>query len=161
MRAAHVAEMRVMQADARVMATLGTPQNEDRFVAAMLDHWDAHGYGMWLFYEPAGGDFVGRANLRCYPLDGRDEIEVGYAVLSKYWGRGFGTEMAQALAGIAFGQMGAPSLIAFTLPDNTASRRVMEKLGMTYERDIVHAGLPHVLYRMSADGWRARTIHKD
>ena len=39
------------------------------------------------------------------------------------------------------------SVVAFTLPDNTASRRVMEKLGMTYERDIVHADLPHVLYR--------------
>ena len=41
-------------------------------------------------------------------------------------------------------------LIAFTLPDNLASRRVMEKAGFAYEREILHAGLPHVLYRAPA-----------
>jgi RimJ/RimL family protein N-acetyltransferase len=38
--------------------------------------------------------------------------------------------------------------VSFTLPHNAASRRVMEKAGLTYERDITHAGLPHVLYRL-------------
>ena len=44
--------------------------------------------------------------------------------------------------------MGLEEIIAFTLPDNVGSRRVMEKSGFTYERDIVHAGVPHLLFRV-------------
>jgi ribosomal-protein-alanine N-acetyltransferase len=47
---------------------------------------------------------------------------------------------------LAFGPLGLDRLVAFTLPDNVASRRVMEKSGFIYERHIEHAGLPHVLY---------------
>jgi RimJ/RimL family protein N-acetyltransferase len=58
--------------------------------------------------------------------------------------------MAQAAITAAFGPVGVDELIAFTLPNNVASRRVMEKTGFVYERDIVHALLPHVLYRRRA-----------
>jgi RimJ/RimL family protein N-acetyltransferase len=46
--------------------------------------------------------------------------------------------------------LGLDDIVAFTLPTNDASRRVMEKLGFSYERDIEHAGMPHVLYRLHA-----------
>jgi ribosomal-protein-alanine N-acetyltransferase len=45
-------------------------------------------------------------------------------------------------------------VVAFTLPTNWASRRVMEKVGFTFERDIVHAGLRHVLYRIANPVWK-------
>jgi RimJ/RimL family protein N-acetyltransferase len=48
---------------------------------------------------------------------------------------------------VAFEQLELLSIVAFTLPDNVASRRVMDKAGFEYERDIMHAGLAHVLYR--------------
>ena len=57
------------------------------------------------------------------------------------------TELAHACVEVGFEQLGLLEIVAFTLPDNIASRRVMEKAGFRYERDIVHAGLPHVLYR--------------
>ena len=55
---------------------------------------------------------------------------------------------AAALA-VAQRDLGLRELVSFTLPDNTGSRRVMEKLGFSHDRDIIHAGLPHVLYRQT------------
>jgi [ribosomal protein S5]-alanine N-acetyltransferase len=63
------------------------------------------------------------------------------------WGQGFATELAHECVEVGFEQLGLLEIIAFTQPDNVASRRVMEKSGFEYERDIIHAGLPHVLYR--------------
>ena len=51
---------------------------------------------------------------------------------------------------LAFGPLGLDRVVAFTLPDNVASRRVMAKAGFIYGRDIEHAGLPHVLYGRAA-----------
>jgi ribosomal-protein-alanine N-acetyltransferase len=47
-------------------------------------------------------------------------------------------------------------VVCFTLRTNRPSQRVMKKAGFEYERDVVHAGLPHVLYRMTASGWKER-----
>ena len=58
--------------------------------------------------------------------------------------------MAARSLEVAFQVLGRDSVVAFTLHDNLASRRVMEKNGMTYEKDIIHAGLPHLLYRKRA-----------
>jgi RimJ/RimL family protein N-acetyltransferase len=53
---------------------------------------------------------------------------------------------------VAFEDLGLIDVVCFTLPANRASRRVMEKAGFEYERDVVHAGSPHVLYRITAKG---------
>ena len=74
-------------------------------------------------------------------------MEISYALMARHWRKGFATEIATASVELA-GQLRIPSLVAFTLPDNLASRRVMEKVGFTYERDIEWAALPHVLYRL-------------
>jgi [ribosomal protein S5]-alanine N-acetyltransferase len=56
--------------------------------------------------------------------------------------------MAKAIVTVAFEHLGMADIVAFTLATNQASRRVIEKVGGQLERDIVHAGLPHVLYRI-------------
>ncbi len=60
---------------------------------------------------------------------------------------GLATEIARRCLAIGREELGFASLVAITLPDNRGSRRVMEKAGMTYERDVTHAGRVHVLYR--------------
>ena len=60
------------------------------------------------------------------------------------------TEMAKAYIQIAFNELKLANVVSFTLHTNRASQRVMEKAGMKYERDIIHADLPHVLYRLRA-----------
>jgi [ribosomal protein S5]-alanine N-acetyltransferase len=60
--------------------------------------------------------------------------------------------MASAVAAVARDRLLFRELVAFTLPENVASRRVMEKVGFTYERDIEWAALRHVLYRLRLHG---------
>jgi RimJ/RimL family protein N-acetyltransferase len=71
-----------------------------------------------------------------------------------YWGQGYATELGAAAVELAFGPLGLDSVVAYTLPHNLASRRVMDKLGFSYEREIVYADLPHVLYRRYSPGSR-------
>ena len=118
--------------------------------AARPEHWERYGYGTWVFRERPRGRFVGYCGLWNTRVPGKEEVELAYAVASGCWGEGFGTEMAREVAALGLGRLGLAELVAYTLPTNRASRRVMEKAGFGYERDIVHAGLPHVLYRLPA-----------
>jgi RimJ/RimL family protein N-acetyltransferase len=151
-------ELYRMASDPRVAATLGGVLSDVEAAERTrrhLAHWDEHGFGWWVARDPAGGQFVGRGGLRYYTLDGRIEVEVGYGLLPEFWGRGLAAELAGASVWAGFRVLGRPDLITFTLPTNSRSRRVMEKVGFRYERDIVHADLPHVLYRLTATAWRA------
>jgi hypothetical protein len=79
-------------------------------------------------------------------------VELAYALMAEYWNRGLATEMAGAILSVAFERLGIEELVCFTLTTNRASQRVMEKAGFEYERDVVHAGQPHMLYRVTASG---------
>jgi ribosomal-protein-alanine N-acetyltransferase len=135
------------------MATLGGLRSEDetrRFLRDNLAHWDRYGYGLWTFRDKGAGEFIGRGGLRNVNVGGNDEVELAYALRAEYWGRGLATEMAAAILAVGFERLALTDVVAFTLPTNRASRRVMEKAGFGFERAIVHAGLPHVLYRISS-----------
>ncbi|OJT18687.1 hypothetical protein BO221_38760 [Archangium sp. Cb G35] len=143
--------------DPRVAATLGGLRPEERLrrdLDAILEHWARHGFGVWMWREPADGRLIGHCGLRHYPVEGQEELELLYALRFESWGQGLATEMAAASLEVGFGRLGFEDVVAFTLTTNKASRRVMEKLGMRYERDITHADLPHVLFRITAAEWR-------
>jgi ribosomal-protein-alanine N-acetyltransferase len=150
------ADLRRLHSDPRVMATLsaeGKPFREDQtraFLDRAADHWKSHGFGLWIFREKASGYFVGYGGIKHAELEGRDVIELAYAICSDHWRQGFATEIAMAALQHAFDTMPLDRIVAFTLPHNKASRGVMENCGFTYQRDIVHANLPHVLYILEA-----------
>lgn len=148
--ARHLHELLRMHGSRRVMATLGGVRDAPE-TGAMLEtwlaHWDRHGFGLWIFREAASGEFAGRAGLQRVRIEGGDEVELAYALMPGFWDRGLATEMAARLVDLAFGELALPELVSFTLPGNRRSRRVMEKVGFAYERDILHAGLLHVLCR--------------
>ena len=151
LRASHFDEVQRMHSDARVMATLGGIRGEDQtraLIRANDEHWQQYGYGLWVFRDKTSA-FAGRGGLRHLHVAGGAEIEVAYALVADLWNRGLATEMALAVVRLAFEELGIDTLVCFTLPTNHASRRVMEKAGFRYERDVVHAGLPHVLYRLA------------
>jgi RimJ/RimL family protein N-acetyltransferase len=108
-------------------------------------HWHAHGFGYWLAWDAA--TCVGRGLLKHSILDGRGEVEIGWAVARAHWGRGIATDLGRHALGVA-AEHGVSNVVAFTRVENLASKRVMEKLGMAYEGDFTHAGYPHVLYRI-------------
>jgi ribosomal-protein-alanine N-acetyltransferase len=152
---AHFGELRLLHSDPKVMATLsadGRPLAEAdtrAWIESAVDHWRRRGYGIWIFFEQPSGEFVGYCGIKDTVVEGSDESELLYALRPRFWRNGMATEMAALVLGFAFEQARISNAIAFTLPTNRGSRRVMEKSGFIYERNIIHAGLPHVLYRRS------------
>lgn len=146
------ADIRRLHSDPRVMATLsadGATFSEDQtrsFLQRAADHWNSHSFGLWILHSQSDSDFVGYGGIKHATVEGRDEIELAYAITSDHWRKGFATEISRASLKHAFDTMHLERIVAFTLPHNKASRGVMEHCGFTYNRDIVHAGLPHVLY---------------
>ena len=132
---------------AKTMAGTRSETETREFITRAIEHWNRCGYGFWTFRGRADGRFIGRAGLHQVTIDGVAEIEIAYALLPQFWRRGFATEMARAMVDIAR-RLGIRELVAFTLPTNLGSRGVMEKAGFQYQRDIVWAHLPHVLYRL-------------
>ena len=68
--------------------------------------------------------------------------------MPEFWGQGLAAEMSREALRLGFEVVGRASIVSFTMPTNLRSRRVMEKVGLRYERDIIWADLPHVLYRL-------------
>jgi [ribosomal protein S5]-alanine N-acetyltransferase len=153
---ADFADIRLLHNDPRVMATLsadGATFTEDQtrtFLERAADHWKSHGFGLWAWREQPGGDFVGYGGIKHAIVEDHDEIELAYAITSNHWRKGFATEIAMAALQHAFDTIHLARIVAFTLPHNQASRAVMEHCGFTYNRDITHANLPHVLYIFNA-----------
>src|SRR5262245_60420783 len=151
--------IRSIHSDARAAATLaadGRPFSKAHTRQALHSwkkHWDDHGFGVWLFHK-IDGEFVGYAGAAYTSIDGRPEVEVLYALRSEFWGNDFATEMARAVVEFAFERLRVTELVAYTLPTNVASRRVMEKCGFEYEKEAVHSGLRHVLYRLFEQRFR-------
>ncbi len=125
-----------------------TPQEVARSAAGAQAHWERFGFGLWLLRDRQTGEAVGRGGVRWAGLAGVPNVEVAWAIVSRRWGQGLATELARESVRIGFEELELDELIAYTLPHNTASRRVMEKAGLAYDRDIVVEQMPHVLYRL-------------
>lgn len=148
----HLVEIRRMHQDPVVMEFLGGVRDEAQTVAYLdrnLQHWADHGFGLWILHERSsdGGAPIGRGMLRHLDVEGVDEIEVGYAFYQRFWGRGLATEITMACLALGRRELGRSSFVAVTSSDNLASQRVLQKGGLSFDREIVHAGSPHHLYR--------------
>lgn len=146
----HLPEIGRMHRDPAVMARLGGVRDEEQTAAYLLRnlrHWEEYGFGLWVLRERGGGEPVGRAVLRHLTIDDADDVEVGYAFYQPYWGRGLATEVATRCVELAARELGLASVVALTDPANRDSRHVLEKVGLTYERDCVHEGHPAALFR--------------
>jgi RimJ/RimL family protein N-acetyltransferase len=138
--------------DPRVGVWLGGPARPAAVreqIARQRELWARAGFGLWTFFDRATGELAGRGGLMPAALDGDSTVEVAWAVRAERWGEGLATEIGGAALDVAFDILRLEEVVAFTLTDNVASRRVMEKLGMDYDGLITHAGLPHVLYRVT------------
>jgi RimJ/RimL family protein N-acetyltransferase len=156
------ADLRFLHSDPRVTATLSadggtfTEEASRAFLDRAADHWKSHGFGLWIFRDQTNGGFVGYGGIRHTIVEDRDQVELAYAISFDQWGKGFATEISLASLKHAFDALHLDRIVAFTLPDNRGSRRVMENCGFAYDRDITHANLTHVLYVLEARTFAAR-----
>jgi RimJ/RimL family protein N-acetyltransferase len=137
--------------DPRVARTLGgapPPEWIPAHIADVQAHWREHGFGWYAWLDRETGAFVARGGPRRAHVAGNDEVEVGWTVRPERWNEGFATELGARSIELAFGPLGLDDVVSFTLVENVASRRVMEKLGFAYERNTDYKGWDHVLYRL-------------
>ena len=147
-----------MHQDPRAMALLGGVRDHvktDAYLARNLAHWDQYGFGLWILRDRPSGDMIGRGLLRHLDVEGQDDIETGYAFYPAWWGRGLATEIARKCVDLGFEVLKERSIVGLTTPANQASQRVLEKVGMTLDREVDHAGIPHVLFRVTREPWAA------
>jgi ribosomal-protein-alanine N-acetyltransferase len=109
-----------------------------------MAHFEQYRFGMCTV--ELDGDTIGAAGLQ--HLEGGPEVEVGYRFLKEHWGNGYATESALASLAWGFDELGLNRIVAVALETNVASRRVLEKCGLT-EIGVAHVyGLEHVKYEI-------------
>ena len=135
-----------------------THAESDAQAARLRLHDEEHGYTFWAVEVPGVAPFVGFVGLFMVRFEApfTPAVEIGWRLAQAYWGRGYATEAAEAALAHAYGPLGPDEVVAFTVPGNSASRRLMEKIGMRHDPadDFDHPDLPeghamrrHVLYR--------------
>jgi ribosomal-protein-alanine N-acetyltransferase len=97
-----------------------------------LRDYAVHGYGRMACIEKSTGRLVGFSGLKY--LEDLQETDIGYRFLPDSWGKGYATESAQALMAQGREQFDLTRIIGLVQPANGASSRVLEKLGLVYER---------------------------
>lgn len=90
-----------------------------------------------------------------HPPEVTDDVEIGYRLHPHYWNRGLMTEAARAVRDHAFRDLKLARVISLVHPENTASRRVAEKNGMTVEKEIIFRGFPTLVFAIEREQWLA------
>jgi len=151
-----------MNADPRVMEFFAerlSRKGSDALVDRAEAHFREHGFGPCAAEFRGDGTFIGFIGLSIpsFQTHFTPCVEIGWRLAPNYWGQGLATEGARAAVRYGFEILGLEEIVSFTVPANTRSRRVMEKLGMTHNPvdDFDHPLLPeghalrrHVLYRL-------------
>jgi RimJ/RimL family protein N-acetyltransferase len=152
-----------MNADPRVMRyfpACQTREESNALVDRAEAHFDRHGFGPFAVELCGNGEFVGFIGLvvPAFQAHFTPCVEIGWRLAAAYWNQGLATEGALACVRYGFDAIGLEEIVSFTVPDNIASRRVMEKIGMRRDEadDFDHPKIPdghhfrrHVLYRLT------------
>jgi 3-dehydroquinate dehydratase/shikimate dehydrogenase len=134
-------------------------EESDACVQKYQKEIDAHGYGLWAVELKATGQFIGFIGIRkvLFEAPFTPAHELGWRLAVPFWGHGYATEGARAAMAFGFEQLGLPKVVAFTVPMNVRSRKVMERLGMHEDGLFEHPFLPeghrlrtHVFYTISS-----------
>jgi RimJ/RimL family protein N-acetyltransferase len=114
-----------------------TPRREieDDILPHLLAYYETFtGYGFWAALEKSTGDFLGWFHFRPAKGAAPDEPELGYRLRQAAWGHGYAAEGSRALIDAGFTEHGVRRVVAETMVVHLASRRVMEKAGLTLVR---------------------------
>ena len=131
-----------------------------RWIAAAIEQHHRTRMGKWAVWEKSTGVLIGLGGLTPWQYEGEELVDITYRLRTSAWGKGYGTELAGALRDYAFGELGLPEITATVTPDNQASKKVLERLGMTFDRRMTLLGVETDLFRLagpSAEPTRSST----
>lgn len=120
-------------------------EETEAFLQSIDRHWERYGFGRWVVVARENSAVIGCAGLRSY----EGTAELVYLIDEPYWDKGLATEIARACLDFGFNRSGFKKIIAFARPGNTASRKVMEKIGMRFVLETTVFGVFVVQYEIS------------
>ena len=110
-----------------------------KFISHQIAHWQEHGFGWWAVETHSSSGLIGWNGLQYLPET--EEIEIGYLLDKPFWGQGLATEGAHVGLSYGFEKIKLDKIIALVHPDNTASQRVILKLGMIFANKARYFGI--------------------
>lgn len=120
----------------------------ERWIQRNLAHQVRYGYGLFSVLHKEAGVLIGDCGLEHMEVAGEMAAELGYDFRSDYWNQGYATEAACAVRDYAFGTLQLPRLVSLIRVGNQASRRVAEKVGMTFVRGVARYERPYWEYEL-------------
>ncbi len=106
----------------------------EQFIA-QYDHYEQYGFGRWTLLRKTDQTYLGFCGLKYTPAT--KEVDLGYRLLREHWGKAYATEAAKACVAYGFDQLLLPKIVGRAQPANPASYRVLEKIGMQYEKSFL------------------------
>ncbi|HXJ81468.1 MAG TPA: GNAT family N-acetyltransferase [Candidatus Methylomirabilis sp.] len=161
LHASDEADLVELDRDPLVMRYVGSPRGvrtHEETVERVRQriHADHGAGGWWIIEDKHDGAFHGVGLLLGMPEG--DDVEVGYRLARRSWGRGIATEAAAALIDHAFAALRVPRMVAVVYPDNHPSRRVLSKLGFAHDGPREYRGARVEHYTLAASAWRALRV---
>ena len=158
--------MTLINQDPKVMEyfpAVGDRKQTIEHIERIIKHQDKYGYSLYAVEIKSSGEMIGFVGLLHRTKEEFDtrfmpSTEIGWRLSAKHWNQGYATEAALAVLDYAFKQLNLTEVVSITVPQNKASRRIMEKIGLHYSsnEDFDHPKLPknsplrrHVLYRLT------------
>jgi len=109
-------------------------------------HYEQYNMGRWAVRSKSDHAFLGWCGLKTHD---NGEVDLGFRLHRKYWNQGYATEAAIGCLRYGFDRLNIPYIIGRAMHENTASIRVLEKIGMTYWKDVICEAHPAKCYRIT------------
>ncbi len=139
------------------MSTFGYDSPEEMskpWIERQLKRYAENRYGLQALLHRETGAYIGQSGLVSQVMNGVKELEIGYHIIKKYWGRGYAPEAAKCFINYAFANDFAPSVISIIDINNIKSQRVAEKNGLVRERQTKWAQHDVYIYRVLKEDWK-------
>jgi ribosomal-protein-alanine N-acetyltransferase len=110
------------------------------------DHYEKYGFARWAVMRKTDGAFLGWCGLK-YDAE-MAEHDIGYRFFKRYWGQGYATESAAACIALGFSQFSLQRIVGRVMTQNTASIRVLEKIGLHRCKSYDFDGQPGIIFEI-------------
>lgn len=149
LRAVDVQPLLGILGDAETMRWYPRPFDRDGvvgWIARNVESYEINGFGLLGIEDRFTGEFLGDCGPSVQDVEGQPHVELGWHVAREHWGRGIAPEAGAACRDWCWVNLDVDHLISLIRPENRQSWRVAEKLGMTVQREAMHADLLHLVY---------------
>lgn len=125
---------------------------EHRIREHVLGDYAKHGFGRWVVVHKEDDCIIGFTGLKFIP--DMDVVDLGYRFAKKYWGQGIATEASLAALDFGFSELELQRIVAYIIPENVGSQKVLEKLGFSFVREFYEEDELEHEYELTIDTFR-------